>query len=89
MGHDRNAHIVGNGVHFSMHGQAGPLEVAIDHQALERYFGADADPQTWLAAYTANFRVIHALAQLQGGPAGRVSLRCEDMNEDHIRQLRQ
>lgn len=91
MSHDRNAHIEGQAVHFSMHSPAEhPLKVTIDSGALQKYFGASADPQSWLSAYIANFRVIHAVAQLIWSEnVTQVTLDADDFSEESIRELRQ
>ena len=89
MSHDLNASLDGEAVRFCMHGLHTPLQVAIDAQALQRYFGAEADPDSWVPAYVANFRVIHAVAQLESQERGeRLILRTTDFSEAHIRQLR-
>lgn len=89
MSHDVNAHIEDAAVQFSMHGPERPLAVRISSRALQRYFGAGPERDTWLPAYVANFRVIHAVAQLKAGqPAASLVLDLDDFTEESIRQLR-
>lgn len=89
MSHDRSASIVGDAVKFTMHGPEQTLQVTIASSALQQYFGASPDPQTWLAAYIANFRVIHAVAQLSSkASASQLSLGPVDFSEEHIAELR-
>jgi len=63
MSFDPGASVVGDAVHFHMHFVDGPGPAAVSVQALQQYFGADATEETLLAAYRANYRSIHAVAQ--------------------------
>lgn len=90
MGYDVNAYVRGGSVHFSMHGPERGLAVLVDGRALERYFGATSDADTWLEAYEANFRVIHAVAQLKSVEhRPPIKLNIDDFSEEAIRQLRE
>ena len=89
MTHDVNAYLEGGAVHFAMHGLQQTLHVAIEAAALQRYFGATAEPHTWLQAYAASFRVIHAVAQLQSqSGGGSLVLGADDFSQEHIHELR-
>lgn len=90
MSHDTNAYISDDAVHFQMHAPDGPLKVAVDAAALQRYFGARPEPESWLPSYVANFRVVHAVAQLAAqARRGELILHCEDFNEESIQRLRE
>jgi len=55
----------------------------------QQYFGTSPDPDTWLAAHAANFRVIHAVVQLSSQTDGtRLMWRSKDFSEDQISESR-
>jgi hypothetical protein len=63
MSFDPNARVSGDGIVFHMHFPDTTGTACVTGQALREFFGADVDPGTWLDAYRANFRAIHAVAQ--------------------------
>ena len=63
MSFDPNASVTSDGVVFNMHFPDTTATACVSGQALIEFFGADADTKTWLDAYQANFRSIHAVAQ--------------------------
>lgn len=90
MSHDTHARLEDGALRFSMHGPERTLHVSLQGAALQQYFGASADPQSWLAAYQANFRVIHAVAQLKSQQdGGTVRLDTADFNEESLQRLRE
>lgn len=89
MSHDVDAHLEDGALRFSMHGLERILHVRVDGDALQQYFGATADPQSWLPAYQANFRVIHAVAQLKSQQGDILWLDVTDFNEESVRRLRE
>ncbi|MEI2418438.1 hypothetical protein V8Z80_19850 [Orrella sp. JC864] len=90
MSYDPHARIEGQALRFSMHGpDQAALQVDVHAAALQQYFGAGGEPSSWLQAYRANFRVIHALAQLKSQvQAGPLVLAPEDFGEETLRRLR-
>lgn len=63
MSFDPNAKVSDDGIVFHMHFPDKAGTARVTGQALKEFFGADTDPGTWLDAYRANFRAIHAVAQ--------------------------
>ena len=63
MSFDPNAKVSNDGIVFNMHFPDTTGQACVSGQALMEFFGADADTSTWLDAYQANFRSIHAVAQ--------------------------
>ncbi|ANN76972.1 hypothetical protein [Bordetella flabilis] len=80
MSFDPDAHVQDGDVHYAMHFPDGVRAVRVTRGALCEYFGADGTPERMLDAYRANFRAIHAVAQLLGDRhAGEVTVTSADL----------
>lgn len=90
MTYDADASIQDDAVRFAMHSpEQGTMHVAVSSQALQDYFGASEDASTWLTAYRASFRIIHAVAQLNWRPGlTEFALDTNDFSRETIRELR-
>jgi hypothetical protein len=66
MSFDPEAHVQDGDVRYAMHFPDGVRTVRVARDALCEYFGADGTAERMLDAYRANFRAIHAVAQLVG-----------------------
>jgi hypothetical protein len=80
MSFDPYAHVESGDLRYAMHFPDGVRAVRVTRDALCEYFGADGTPARMLDAYRANFRTIHAVAQLVGsGCAGEVTVTSADL----------
>jgi hypothetical protein len=80
MSFDPDARPEGGSLRFTMHFPDGVRTVRVTADVLSEYFGADGTPARMLDAYRANFRAIHAVAQLVGANcAGDVLVSSADL----------
>ncbi|ARP86734.1 hypothetical protein [Bordetella genomosp. 9] len=80
MSFDSDAQVENGNVRFVMHFPDATRTVRVSGETLAEYFGSDGSPAGMIAAYRANFRAIHSVAQIVGARGqGDIMLSPEDV----------